>query len=418
MTPRELLLDLFHTAVAAAQPSRRLPDLLPAPPKGRIIIIGAGKASAEMAAQLERLWPTPLTGVVVTRDGHAVPCRHIRILEASHPFPDERSVAAAQAIHQAVSGLTADDLVISLISGGGSALMTWPVEGVTLADKQALTRALFAAGATIRELNTVRQKLSRVKGGKLATAAWPAQVFTLLISDVPGDDPALVASGPTVPPVEGETALEIVQRLGVALPDGVRAALSQPAEAPLHGFDHCRTAFIATPMQSLQAAAERAQAMGVNPIVLSDQIEGEAREAAVVHAGIARSILRYGTPVARPAVILSGGETTVTFGTAKGGRGGRNSEFLLALGHALRDEPTVTAIACDTDGIDGSEDNAGAIWTGDSPTRARALGLDLRAFLDAHDSYSFFQRLGDLVVTGPTQTNVNDFRAIYLPADR
>lgn len=418
MDPKAILLDLFDIAVAVAQPAKRLPALLPPLPKGRTVVIGAGKAAAEMAAQLERVWAGPLSGVVVTRYGHAVPCKHITVLEASHPFPDENSVEASQALYEAVSGLGADDLVISLISGGGSALLAWPVEGVTLADKQALTRALFAAGATIRELNTVRQQLSRIKGGRLAAAAWPAQVVTLLISDVPGDCPALIASGPTVEPAAAaESAEAIVERLGVEVPSNVAEALRRPVADFPHGFGHCRSSFIATPMQSLQAAAERARALGLNAIVLSDQIEGEASEVAQVHAGIARSVLRYGSPLARPAVILSGGETTVSFDGAEGGRGGRNAEFLLALGHALRDEQRVWAIACDTDGRDGSEDNAGAVWSGDSIERARALGVDPRIFLDGHDSYSFFQQMGDLVVTGPTQTNVNDFRAIYLPAD-
>jgi hydroxypyruvate reductase len=417
MDPKTILLDLFETAVAVAQPAKRLPALLPPVPKGRTVVIGAGKAAAEMAAQLEQVWPGPLSGVVVTRYGHAVPCRSVKVLEASHPFPDHNSMAAAQALHDAVGGLSADDLVISLISGGGSALLTWPVDGVTLADKQALTRALFAAGATIRELNTVRRQLSRIKGGRLAAAAWPAQVVTLLISDVPGDDPALIASGPTVPPPQdSESAAAIVERLGVDVPPNVAEALRRPAPSFPHGFDHCRSAFIATPMQSLQAAAERARALGLNTIVLSDQIEGEAREVAQVHAGIAKSVLRYDTPLQRPALILSGGETTVSFGDAEGGRGGRNSEFLLALGHALRGEANVWALACDTDGRDGSEDNAGALWCADSMARAGKLGLAPEHFLVAHDSYTFFHRLDDLVVTGPTQTNVNDFRAVYLPA--
>ncbi len=414
MNPRAILLDLFHTAVAAAQASKRMPQFLPPPPRGRTIVIGAGKAAAEMAAQLEALWPGPLEGVVVTRYGHAVPCRHIRVLEAAHPFPDENGIAAAQAIRAALAGLGEDDLVISLISGGGSALLVEPVPGVSLADKQQLTRALFQAGATIRELNRVRQALSLVKGGRLAAAAWPAQVLTLVISDVPGDDPALVASGPTVAPsADDESALAIVERLGVALPAHLRAALA--AATPVQGdFSRCRTELIATPMQSLRAAAARARELGYTPLILSDCIEGEAREVAEVHAGIALSVLRYGEPIARPAILLSGGETKVSFGAATPGRGGRNVEFLLALGLALRGERGIAAIACDTDGVDGSEDNAGALWLEDSAERARQGGVDLRGYLERHDAYSAFAAMGDLVVCGPTQTNVNDFRAIII----
>jgi hydroxypyruvate reductase len=414
MKHRELLLDLFHTAVAAAQPLQRLPQALPPKPRGRTIVIGAGKASAEMAAQLEAAWDGPLEGVVVTRYGHAVPCERIRIIEASHPFPDDNSIAAAKAIRDAVTGLTKDDLVISLISGGGSALLVDPADGISLADKQQLTRALFQAGATIHELNRVRQSLSNVKGGKLALAAWPARVHTLVISDVPGDDPSLVASGPTVPPVEGEPAISIVARLGVRLPAYVRSVMQQVEAITPDRFAHCHTELIATPMQSLQAAARRARELGWNPIILSDSIEGEAREVAEVHAGIAQSIARYGEPLQAPAVLLSGGETKVTFGDVTPGRGGRNVEFLMAFGLALRDAQGVHAIACDTDGIDGSEDNAGAVWLPDTPERARLLGLDLRRYLAHHDTYSAFSQLGDLVVTGPTQTNVNDFRAILI----
>ncbi len=414
MNPRAILLDLFQSAVAAAQASKRMQAVLPPPPRGRTVVIGAGKGAAEMAAQLEALWPGPLEGAVVTRYGHAVPCRHIRVLEAAHPFPDENGIAAAKELRKQLAGLTADDLVISLISGGGSALLVEPAPGISLADKQQLTRDLFQAGATIRELNRVRQALSRVKGGRLAAAAWPAQVVTLVISDVPGDDPALVASGPTVAPsVDEEAPLSILERLGVAVPDHVCKALQE--DRPLqHDFSHCRTELIATPMQSLQAAAARARELGYTPLILSDCIEGEAREVAEVHAGIALSALRYGEPLRRPAVLLSGGETKVTFGDIKPGRGGRNAEFLLALGLALRGEPSIHAIACDTDGLDGSEDNAGAIWLDDSAARARREGIDLRGYLDRHDAYTAFSRMGNLVVTGPTHTNVNDFRAILI----
>jgi glycerate 2-kinase len=415
MTPRDILLDLFHTAVAVAQPAQRLPAALPSPPKGRTVVIGAGKASAEMAAHLEVLWPGPLEGVVVTRYGHAVPCRHIRVLEAGHPIPDQNSIDAAQAIRSQLAGLTEDDLVISLMSGGGSALLVEPVDGISLADKQQVTRALFQAGATITELNLVRQALSKIKGGKLAAAAWPAQVVTLVISDVPSDDPSLVASGPTVPPSTSNVApLQIIDRLRVKLPNHIRAVLAQPASSAEHGFAHCRTELIATPMQSLQAAAQRARELGITPLILSDRIEGEAREVAQVHAGIAQTIARYGEPLPVPAVLLSGGETKVTFGDVTPGRGGRNAEFLLALGVALQETRNISAIACDTDGIDGSEDNAGALWLPDSLDRARSRQLDLPDSLNRHDAYSAFALLGDLVMTGPTHTNVNDFRAILI----
>lgn len=417
MNHREILLDLFRTAVAAAQPSQRLPHALPARPRGRTIVVGAGKASAEMAAQLEAVWDGPLEGVVVTRYGHAVPCRQVRIIEASHPFPDDNSVAAAKAVRAAVSGLTKDDLVISLISGGGSALLVDPVDGISLADKQQLTRALFQAGATIHELNRVRQALSNVKGGKLALAAWPARVHTLVISDVPGDDPSLVASGPTVAPAAGEPAIAIVDRLGVRVPAYVRSAMERAEAASPERFSHCHAELIATPMQSLQAAARRARELGWNPLILSDSIEGEAREVAEVHAGIAQSVARYGEPLKTPAVILSGGETKVTFGDVTPGRGGRNVEFLMALGLALRGAQGVHAIACDTDGVDGSEDNAGAVWLPNTPQRAALLGVDLRRYLAHHDAYSAFSQLGDLVITGPTQTNVNDFRAILVESE-
>ena len=360
------------------------------------------------------MWTGPLEGVVVTRYGHAVPCRHIRVLEAAHPYPDENGIAAARAIRRQLAGLTADDLVISLMSGGGSALLVEPVPGISLADKQQLTRDLFQAGATIRELNRIRQALSQIKGGRLAAAAWPAQVVTLAISDVPGDDPALVASGPTVPPsLDDEPIMAMIERLGVRPPAHVSRAL-RAASMLQHDYSHCRTELIATPMQSLQAAAARARQLGYTPLILSDCIEGEAREVAEVHAGIALSAMRSGEPLARPAVLLSGGETKVTFGAAEPGKGGRNVEFLLALGLALRGAPSIHAIACDTDGIDGSEDNAGALWLADSQARARHGGIDLRHYLDRHDAYTAFARLGDLVVTGPTHTNVNDFRAILI----
>jgi hydroxypyruvate reductase len=414
MAPRDILLELFRTAVAAVQPAGCLPPALPQPPRGRTVVIGAGKASAAMAAQLEAHWPGELQGAVVTRYGHAVPCKRIRVLEAGHPFPDQNSVLAAQEMRRLLTGLMADDLVISLMSGGGSALLVEPVPGIALADKRHVSQELMRVGATIRELNRVRQALSQVKGGRLATAAFPAKVVTLVMSDIPGDDPAWVASGPTVPPSEDSDApLDIVDRLGANLPEHVRKVLASSAPQAAD-FSHCETKLIATAMQSLEAAAARARELGITPLILSDCIEGEARETAQVHAGIVQGVIRHGTPVKTPAVLLSGGETKVTLGAGRIGRGGRNTEFLLALGLALHEEKSVYAIACDTDGIDGSEDNAGAIWLPDSMERAHAAHLDLRDCLRRHDAYSAFAALSDLVVTGPTQTNVNDFRAILM----
>lgn len=417
MTPRAVLVELFLAAVAAAQPEscmRRVLAQVPLP-RGRTIVVGAGKAAAYMAAALESIWPAPLEGVVVTRYGHATACRQIRVLQAGHPQPDQNSIDAARAMRRQIAGLTKDDLVISLISGGGSALLVDPVPGITLADKQQVTQAMFEAGATIRQLNRVRQALSLVKGGGLAAQAWPAQVLTLVISDVPGDDPAFVASGPTVPPpADSASPLEIVARLGLRLPAHVMTALAQPSQYLQHDFSHCRTMVIATPMRSLQAAAARARELGYAPLILSDCIEAEAVEAAQMHAGIAQSVRRHGTPLASPAVLLSGGECRVTLGNAPAGKGGRNTEFLLALGLALREEKGMVALACDTDGIDGSEDNAGALWLPDSLQRAGEQALDLPLLLARHDAYAAFAALGDLVMTGPTRTNVNDFRAILI----
>ncbi|QAU36132.1 glycerate kinase [Janthinobacterium sp. 17J80-10] len=417
MTPRAILVELFLAAVAAAQPAtcmRAAVAQVP-PPRGRTIVIGAGKAAAYMAAALEAMWPTPVEGVVVTRYGHATACRQIQVLQAGHPQPDQNSLDAAQAMRRQLTGLTKDDLVISLISGGGSALLVEPVAGITLADKQQVTQAMFQAGATIRQLNRVRQALSLVKGGGLAAMAWPAQVLTLVISDVPGDDPAFIASGPTVPPpAESASPLEIITRLGLRLPPHVLAVLAQPSRYARQDFSHCRTMTIATPIQSLQAAAARARELGYVPMILSDCIEAEAAEAAQVHAGIAQSIRRHYTPLAPPAVLLSGGECRVSLGNTPAGKGGRNTEFLLALGLALQEEQGMFALACDTDGIDGSEDNAGALWLPDSVQRARERGLDLPLHLARHDSYAAFAALDDLVITGPTRTNVNDFRAILI----
>jgi glycerate 2-kinase len=415
--PTILLRAMFDAAVAAAQSSHCLPPHLPEPPKGRTIVIGAGKASAEMARVLEQHWSGPLEGLVVTRYGYAVPCTRIDIMESSHPVPDAASVTAAQRILAQVSGLTADDLVICLISGGGSSLMVLPGEGVTLADKQAVNRALLASGATIGEMNCVRRHLSSIKGGRLAAACHPARVVTLLISDVPGDDPADIASGPTsADRTTCADALAILKRYQIAMPDGVRALLEsgggesvKPGDARLARSE---TRMIATPMMALEAAATVARDAGVPVHILGDSIEGEARDVGIVMAGIAGHVARHGQPFAAPCILLSGGETTVT--VRGNGKGGRNVEFLLSLAVALNGQPGTYAIACDTDGVDGQEEIAGALITPDTLARAWDFGIKPRESLSNNDGHGFFGALGDAVVSGPTLTNVNDFRAIYI----
>ena len=417
---RAVLRGLFDAAVAAADPARCLPAWLPEPPRGRTIVIGAGKAAAAMARTVEDHWrgdPEKLSGLVVTRYGHGIPTRRIEVVEASHPAPDAAGQQAAARVLDAVKGLTADDLVLVLLSGGGSALLAAPMACITLEQKRAVTKALLACGASIGEINCVRKHLSAIKGGRLALAAAPARVLTLAISDVPGDDLSTIASGPTVPdPTTCADALEILDRYGIALPAAAREALqSGAAETPKAGslgFARCESHIIATAQAALAAAAEVARAQGLTPLVLGDAIEGEAREAARVLGGIALSCAAHGVPLAAPCVLLSGGETTVTVRGAV--RGGRNAEFLLGLAIALGGHARISAIACDTDGIDGSEDNAGALLLPDTPARAAAVGFDLRARLNENDAYSVFEALGDLVVTGPTRTNVNDFRAILI----
>jgi len=414
---RVFLRSLFESAVTAADPHRVLPSFLPAVPRGRTVVVGAGKAAGAMAQALEQHWTGALGGVVVTRYGHKVPTRFIEVLEAAHPVPDEAGQRASQRILEAVQGLTADDLVICLISGGGSALLAAPAPGLTLADKQTMNRSLLRSGATITEMNCVRKHLSSLKGGRLALACYPAQVVTLLISDVPGDDPTVIASGPTVAdPTTFAEACAIVEKYG--LQDQARAYAHLCAareETPKPGdlrLTRTSTHLIATPQHSLEAAAAVARAAGVTPVILGDSIEGEAREVAKVMAGIAHQVRRHGQPAARPCVLLSGGETTVT---VRGkGRGGRNVEFLLALTLALRGEPGVFALAGDTDGIDGTEDNAGAVVLPDTWARAEHLGLRVADHLADNDGYGFFSALGDLVITGPTLTNVNDFRALLI----
>jgi glycerate-2-kinase len=418
-TARAALRRMFDAAVRSADPRAMLASHLPDRPAGRVVVVGAGKSAAVMTAALEAAWPeVPMTGLVVTRYGHAVPTARIEVVEASHPVPDAAGESAAARILALVQGLTADDLVLALISGGGSALMPLAAPGLTLADKQAVNRALLACGATINEMNVVRRHLSAIKGGRLAAAAYPARMVTLAISDVPGDDPAAIASGPTVPdPSSFADARAIVARYGITLPDVVREHLEVAAEeTPKPGDPRLARAeyrMIATPLMSLEAAAAEARALGLNPIILGDALEGEAREAGTLLAGIARSVAAHAQPIASPAVLLSGGETTVTLGGAKGA-GGRNGECLLGLAAALAGHPGIWALMADTDGIDGSEDNAGAVTTPDTLARSRAAGTDPLAALSAHRSHDVFKTLGDLVVTGPTLTNVNDFRAILV----
>jgi hydroxypyruvate reductase len=414
---RALLRRLFDAAVAAAQPALCLPAHLPPRPKGRTIVIGAGKASAAMAQALEDHWDGPLEGLVVTRYGYEVPCRRIEIVQAAHPVPDAAGLRAAERIHQLVGGLTADDLVIALISGGGSSLLVAPAPGLTLADKQAVNAALLASGASIAEMNCVRRHLSALKGGRLAAACHPARLLTLLISDVPGDNPIDIASGPTVAdPTTCADALAIIERYRIEVPAGVRALLAsgdgesiKPGDARLAGSE---TRMITAPQMALEAAAQVARDAGLTPYILGDSIEGEARDIGKALAAITRQVALHGQPFQAPCVLLSGGETTVTL---KGdGRGGRNVEFLLSLGIALDGLPGVHAIAGDTDGVDGVEEIAGAVLTPDTLARAWAEGLHPRASLDRNDGHGFFQALGDSVVTGPTLTNVNDFRAIVI----
>ncbi len=413
--PIETLREMFDAAVAAADPMAVLSGFLPDPPKGRTIVVGAGKASARMAEALEAAWDRPLSGLVITRYGHSCPCRHIEIVEAAHPVPDAAGAAAAARVLEMVRGLSGDDLVIALISGGGSALMTLPAGRITLAEKQAINQGLLASGAAIGQMNVVRKHLSAIKGGRLAAAAHPARVVGLLISDVPGDDPGVIASGPTV----GESsapadALAILEHCRIPIPASVRAHLAGAEGCPAPGYPRLATVenhIIAAPQISLEVAAEVARGAGYTPLILGDSLEGEAREVGIVHAGIARQVLTHGQPVARPCAILSGGETTVTLrGT---GRGGRNVEFLLSLAIALDGLP-VHAIACDTDGIDGIEDIAGAICCPNTLTRARAAGLNPVAELDNNNGHGFFEALGDQVITGPTLTNVNDFRVMLI----
>ncbi len=415
--PATLLRAMFDAAIASAQPRHCVPAHLPAPPRGRTVVIGAGKASAAMAQVVEAHWAGALQGVVVVPYGHTAPCRHIQVREAAHPVPDAQGEAAARALLQAVQGLTADDLVLCLMSGGGSSLLPLPLPGLTLADEQALNRGLLASGATINEMNCVRRHLSAIKGGRLALACRPARVVNLVMSDVPGDDPADIASGPTVPDVTTcAHALDILRRYDIPLsPEARRILVSGDGESLKPGYAQLpdiQTHLIASAQQALEAAAAVARTAGYAACILGDAIEGEAREVARTLAGIALQVANRHQPLAAPCVLISGGESTVT---VRGrGRGGRNVEFLLALAIALKQHPAVHALAGDTDGIDGAGPAAGALVGPQTLRRARAQGLDARAVLDDNDAHAFFEALGDGVLTGPTLTNVNDFRAILV----
>jgi len=423
--PRGFLRALFDAAVAQAVPGPEIAAFLPAPPKGRTLVLGAGKAGGSMAAAVDAVWPknVPMSGLVVTRYDYVPPAYkanpgRIEVVEAAHPVPDDAGRRAARRIAELTRGLTQDDLVLCLISGGASSLLAMPADGLTLEEKQAINKALLRSGAAIDEMNCVRKHLSAIKGGRLAAMCAPAQVVTLLISDVPGDSPQVIGSGPTVPDTTTcADALRILERYAIEVPAAARAGLRSGAfETPKPGdarFDGHRVHMIATPQQSLAAAAALARTAGIGVHVLSDEMEGESREVGKVHAALARYVVRHGAPFARPCVILSGGETTVTVKT-KGGRGGRATEFLLGCAIALQGEPGVHALAGDTDGIDGVEDNAGAFVTPSTLARAQAAGLKAQDFLDRNDAYNFFAPLGDLIVPGPTFTNVNDFRALLV----
>ena len=422
MSPRELLLGSFKAAVAAADPLQIVPRHLPTPPPGRTLVVGAGKAAASMALAVEQHWPAaaPLDGTVITRYAHGLLTNRISVIEAGHPVPDEAGEAAAKRILNSAKRLSKDDLLLVLVSGGGSALLSLPVETITMADLKAVTQELLRCGAIIQEINTVRKHLSLIQGGRLALAC-KARILALVISDVTGDDPTHIASGPCSPdPTTYQDALDILNRYGCKVPQAVQATLERGirgelAETPKPGdkiFTRTENRVIATAQQSLDAAAKFFEANGVRAAILGDSVTGEAREVAKVYAALAREVAVHGQPWQRPVALISGGECTVT---VRGkGRGGRCAEFLLSLVNDLQGADGVHALACDTDGIDGTEDNAGAIAAPDSIARAAQLGLNAGKLLDNNDGYSFFSALGDLVVTGPTRTNVNDYRAILI----
>ena len=417
LDPRRFLIDIFDAAVVAAQPELTIRRWLPQKPVGRTVVIGAGKGSAQMARAFERAWDGPLEGLVVTRYGYATACERIEVVEAAHPVPDKAGLEAARRLLAAVNGLTADDLVVALISGGGSALLPLPAPGLTLDDEIEVNEALLASGAPIAAMNAIRKHVSTIKGGRLAAAAFPARVVSLVVSDIPGDNPALVASGPTVP--DGATrqdALAIVEAYRMALPDRVMAHMnSSAADAPRpddERFGRNEVRIVASAAVSLEAAAAEAKRHGIEAVILSDSIEGEAREVGAVHAAIAREVASRSRPFAKPVLVLSGGETTVTLRSK--GKGGRNSEFLLSFALGIDGAGEIHALAADTDGIDGSENNAGAFADATTVSRIRAAGGDAKAFLQGNDAWTAFNAIGDLFVTGPTGTNVNDLRAILV----
>ena len=414
---KALLTQLFNAAISAAAPHGALDGKLPAKPKGRVVVVGAGKGVAQLAAAFEEMWDGPVSGVVVTRYGYAAPCMNIQVLEASHPVPDEAGILATAALFEAVSDLNADDLVVALVCGGGSALLPAPPQGFTLADEQALNEALLASGAPIGVMNAIRKHFSEIKGGRLAQAAYPAKVVSLVVSDVPGDDPAQVASGPTVPDaVDGAMAIELIDSHNIKLPAHISAFINtEAARAPMPDdlmFARNEVRVIASAGLSLQAAANVAAKVGFTPVILSDAIEGEARDIGQMHAAIATHVALKDAPFPKPVAILSGGETTVTL--RHKGRGGRNTEFLLSFARGIAGVPGVVALAADTDGIDGSEDNAGAFADGTTSPRLMAAGMDPMAVLSRNDAWSAFDALDDLFVPGPTGTNVNDFRVILI----
>lgn len=417
LDPDRLLREVFAAAIDAARPQRCVPPALPAPPAGCTVVVGAGKAAAAMARAVESNWDGELAGTVVTAYGHAVPCERIEVIESAHPVPAAAGLRASARVLARVHGLTPDDLVLCLISGGGSALLPLPAAGLTLDDKQATSRALLRSGAAIHEINTVRRHLSRIKGGRLGVAAYPARLVTLAISDVPGDAPVDIASGPTVAdPTTCADALAVLARYHIPVSATVRAALEQGAWESVKPGDPrlARAEFrvVAAPQASLEAAARAAQARGIPAVILSDRLAGEARDVGRGMAALARGVLDAGRPCRAPCLLLSGGETTVT--VQGSGRGGRNVEFLLAFGLALGPVADVHALAADTDGVDGMEPVAGAVWRPDTLARASALGLAPQGSLDANDAHAFFAALDDQVVTGPTRTNVNDFRAVLV----
>ncbi|MCR9213887.1 MAG: glycerate kinase [Proteobacteria bacterium] len=421
LEPREFLLELFGAAVSAADPLKCLAEYLPPPPKGRTLVIGAGKAAASMAKAVEDHWQGPLEGLVITRYEHGLPLKHIRVVEAGHPVPDQEGAQAADEILQLLEDVGPDDLVLCLISGGGSSLLAKPGGDITLAEKKAVTKALLASGADITEMNTLRKHLSAIKGGRLALAAHPAKVVTLAISDVPGDEMAVIASGPTVPDsTTSADALAVLKKYEIDIPSSVSTYLeseaSETAGASHEAFENSKAHMISTPQASLEAAAAYCHEKGISSLILSDRIEGEASEVAKVLAAMALQVNAQDQPIPKPCVLISGGETTVTVrdSATKPGRGGRNCEYLLSLALNLNGAANIHALACDTDGIDGTEDNAGAVIGPDTLERSGEMGISATDFLARHDSYTYFDRLGDLVKTGPTRTNVNDFRAILI----